>query len=42
MYDEMDGADLKMNGMLDDMVDRKGGNILMMCGRLCNIELVMV
>ena len=25
MYEEMEGADLKMNGMLDDIVVRKGG-----------------
>ena len=37
VYEEMEGADLKMNGMLDDIVDPKGEKILVMCGRLWNI-----
>ena len=42
VYDEIEGADLKMNGMLGDIFDRKDGKVLMMCGRLCSIGVVMV
>lgn len=42
VYDEIEGADLKMNGMLADIVDRKGGKTAVMYERLCSIRLVMV
>ena len=37
VYEEMEGADLKMNGMLVDIVDPKLGKLLIMCRRLCNV-----